>query len=186
MSLATQLRTTLAHPLTRFGGVGLALFLLGRASEPPPPPLAPPGTSLSDTELLFRAGVTRDFPRSRPEIRERLVADMISYGTEGRSEDALVEEAIALGFVETDPAVRGQIVRAMRRELARDAWRRAISARDVAAYYGADPQRFGSASLDEAEPRVRAALRQDRADAAVRAGIAELRVSLQLPPVAAQ
>ena len=102
------------RPLPRFILLGFLLFV-GNAwlesGADASAPLAPPGTPLSDDELLFREALARGYHQSDSIVRMRLARNMRFAGaSEERSDADLVEEAIELGMHESDLVVRRRLV----------------------------------------------------------------------------
>ena len=102
------------RPLLHFLAIGAALFALFH--RPPPRP------DLPDDELFYRAAVERGWDRSDPIVRGRLVRNMRFLAPEDpRGDQALVDEAFALGLQEGDLVVRRRLIQRMRLQ----AWGRA-------------------------------------------------------------
>ncbi len=134
------------RPLLRFVVLGVTLFLadglMGRVADANRPP-APPGTALSDDELLFREAVLRGYHESDSIVRMRLARNMRFAGAdEARSDADLVEEALALGMHESDLVVRRRLVQKLRL-LGQERGRHpAPTEQELQAYLDAHPERW--------------------------------------------
>ncbi|MCP5058072.1 MAG: peptidyl-prolyl cis-trans isomerase [bacterium] len=102
------------RPLPRFLLLGLGLFLadafLGGGADANRTP-APPGTQLSDDELLFREALLRGYHETDGVVRMRLARNMrFAVADETRSEAELVDDALALGMHQSDLVVRRRLI----------------------------------------------------------------------------
>jgi parvulin-like peptidyl-prolyl cis-trans isomerase-like protein len=101
------------RPVLRFVILGVALFGLERALARPEPTPAVPAQAISDEALLYREAKALGLDRGDPSIRLRLVQKMRSLeGAPDRSDEAMYQEALALGLDE-DVVVRRILVRKM-------------------------------------------------------------------------
>ncbi len=104
----------MTRPLPRFLLLGLAIFLANGwwgSDAGASRSLAPPGTVLTDDELLFREAISRGYHETDSIVRMRLARNMRFAGAaEDRSDADLVAEAIALRMHESDLVVRRRLV----------------------------------------------------------------------------
>jgi hypothetical protein len=142
------------HPVTRFFAVGLALYAWNQTlGAPPPEPPFPPGTVVSDEQLLARLGMDLD-PLEDEKIRKRLVVNLEeTEGAQGRDEAQMVEDAVALGMLETDPATQMRLAHLERNELGREAWLKPRTPDEIAAYYAEHTDEFAEPARASFEQR---------------------------------
>ncbi|MCP3984322.1 MAG: peptidyl-prolyl cis-trans isomerase [bacterium] len=136
----------MTRPLPRFLLLGIALFLAdsflgGDAGAGRTP--APPGTQLSDDELLFREALLRGYHESDGVVRMRLARNMRFAGAdEERSEADLVDEALDLGMHESDLVVRRRLIQKLNL-LGRERGRHpAPTEEELQTYLDAHPERW--------------------------------------------
>ncbi|MBW2395983.1 MAG: peptidyl-prolyl cis-trans isomerase [Deltaproteobacteria bacterium] len=136
----------MSRPLPRFLLLGLALFLadafLGGGTKANQAP-APPGTQLSDDELLFREAMLRGYHETDGVVRMRLARNMRFAGAdEDRSEAELVDDALALGMHQSDLVVRRRLIQKLNL-LGRERGRHpAPTEAELQAYLDAHPKRW--------------------------------------------
>ena len=110
------------RPLPRFLALGFLLFVANtwlEAGSDAAPPIAPPGTAMSDDELLFREALARGYHESDSIVRMRLARNMRFAGKSDppgaaagaeRSDAELADEALELGMHRSDLVVRRRLV----------------------------------------------------------------------------
>lgn len=132
------------RPLRRFLLLGTMLFLaesfFGADAEMAP---APPGTVLSDDDLLFREALLRGYHESDGVVRRRLARNMRFAGSgEEQSDAELVDEALALGMHESDLVVRRRLIQKLTL-LGQDRGRHpAPTQAELQSYLDAHPERW--------------------------------------------
>lgn len=164
-------------PVVRFFALGAAIFVWTRTlGAPDPEPPFPPGTAVSDEEMLARIGLAQGLAREDAIVRQRLALNIrFVEGDRGRDEDALVDAAIDLGMDQTDLGVRKRLAHDVRNQLGYAAWTRVASEAELNAYYAAHRERFTE------PPRARITQRFFRERAAAERALAALDDPKQLP-----
>ena len=143
-------RLSRLKPLLHFFVLGTLLFAAKQLGLQPREVIEAPTLAAAQEEMLVREALRLQLERTDPVVRSRLVLNMRFLGTPG-DEQALFEQALALGMPARDVVARRRLAEAMHERFADGV---EVGEADVREYVDRNTGRYGSALRVSFEQRL--------------------------------